>query len=182
MRRSALSRTESPKQRWKPGQIEQVANTTDNRLHEEQADPVVEKQDMEKTEKEQEKVEEADEEKVQMREVRGRSKSRNRDKEEVKEESVEKTVEEKSEGKNAEEGDDDGDSEAEGDEKGEKDGDDEKSDKKEDEEEEPKAIDQSPNGRYLKFDEEIGRGSFKTVYKGLETETGVEVAWAELQV
>ena len=37
--------------------------------------------------------------------------------------------------------------------------------KKEDEEEEPKAIDNSLDGRYLKFDEEIGRGSFKTVFK-----------------
>lgn len=36
--------------------------------------------------------------------------------------------------------------------------------------------------RYLKFDEEIGRGSFKTVYRGLDTETGVSVAWCELQV
>ena len=37
------------------------------------------------------------------------------------------------------------------------------------EEEEPKkAVDSSPDGgRYLKFDEEIGRGAFKTVYKGL---------------
>merc|ERR1719500_2420451 len=51
------------------------------------------------------------------------------------------------------------------------------------EEEEPKkAVEASPEGgRYLKFDEEIGRGSFKTVYKGLDTETGVSVAWAELQ-
>jgi len=36
--------------------------------------------------------------------------------------------------------------------------------------------------RYLKFDDEIGRGSFKTVYRGLDTETGVSVAWCELQV
>ena len=40
----------------------------------------------------------------------------------------------------------------------------------------------SPNGRFNKFDYEIGRGSFKTVYKGLDTETGVAVAWCELQV
>ncbi len=40
----------------------------------------------------------------------------------------------------------------------------------------------SPDGRYLKFNIEIGRGSFKTVYKGLDTETTVEVAWCELQV
>ncbi|GIY73325.1 hypothetical protein CDAR_531001 [Caerostris darwini] len=39
----------------------------------------------------------------------------------------------------------------------------------------------SPDGRFLKFEEEIGRGSFKTVYKGLDTLTGVAVAWCELQ-
>lgn len=38
----------------------------------------------------------------------------------------------------------------------------------------------SPDGRYLKF-EEVGRGSFKTVYKGLDTVTGVDVAWCELK-
>jgi hypothetical protein len=36
--------------------------------------------------------------------------------------------------------------------------------------------------RFLKYDIEIGRGSFKTVYKGLDTETGVAIAWCELQV
>lgn len=41
---------------------------------------------------------------------------------------------------------------------------------------------QSPDGRFLKFDVEMGRGSFKTVYKGLDTDTGVAVAWCELQV
>ncbi|KAE8613527.1 hypothetical protein XENTR_v10007754 [Xenopus tropicalis] len=43
------------------------------------------------------------------------------------------------------------------------------------------AVGFSPDGRFLKFDIEIGRGSFKTVYKGLDTETTVEVAWCELQ-
>lgn len=47
---------------------------------------------------------------------------------------------------------------------------------------ETKAVATSPDGRYLKFNVEIGRGSFKTVYKGLDTETTVEVAWCELQV
>lgn len=47
---------------------------------------------------------------------------------------------------------------------------------------EEKAVACSPDGRFLKFDVEIGRGSFKTVYKGLDTETGVAVAWCELQV
>jgi len=40
----------------------------------------------------------------------------------------------------------------------------------------------SPDGRYIKQDEEIGRGSFKTVYRGLDVETGVAVAWCELMV
>ncbi|XP_030275961.1 serine/threonine-protein kinase WNK2 isoform X5 [Sparus aurata] len=50
-------------------------------------------------------------------------------------------------------------------------------------EEEPgmKAVSTSPGGRFLKFDIELGRGSFKTVYKGLDTDTWVEVAWCELQ-
>ncbi|KAL4226451.1 negative regulation of pancreatic juice secretion [Mactra antiquata] len=46
---------------------------------------------------------------------------------------------------------------------------------------EEKAVAQSENGRFFKFDIEIGRGSFKTVYKGLDTDTGVAVAWCELQ-
>ncbi|XP_070191914.1 uncharacterized protein [Littorina saxatilis] len=46
---------------------------------------------------------------------------------------------------------------------------------------EEKAVASSPDNRFLKFDLEIGRGSFKTVYKGLDTELGVAVAWCELQ-
>ncbi|XP_043934075.1 serine/threonine-protein kinase WNK2 isoform X9 [Protopterus annectens] len=49
------------------------------------------------------------------------------------------------------------------------------------EEAEMKAVATSLDGRFLKFDIELGRGSFKTVYKGLDTETWVEVAWCELQ-
>lgn len=58
-----------------------------------------------------------------------------------------------------------------------------KKEEEEDNEEEAdiKAVSTSPDGRFLKFDIEIGRGSFKTVYKGLDTETWVEVAWCELQ-
>ncbi len=44
------------------------------------------------------------------------------------------------------------------------------------------AVAYSPHGRFIKYDTEIGRGSFKTVYKGLDTETGVAIAWCELQV
>ncbi|CAI5636001.1 unnamed protein product [Oreochromis niloticus] len=57
----------------------------------------------------------------------------------------------------------------------------EKREQEEIEEAETKAVGTSPDGRFLKFDIEIGRGSFKTVYKGLDTETTVEVAWCELQ-
>ncbi|KAB5571480.1 hypothetical protein PHYPO_G00225410 [Pangasianodon hypophthalmus] len=57
----------------------------------------------------------------------------------------------------------------------------EKKDQEDIEEVETKAVGTSPDGRFLKFDIEIGRGSFKTVYKGLDTETTVEVAWCELQ-
>lgn len=49
-------------------------------------------------------------------------------------------------------------------------------------EEEMQAVASSPDGRFLKFNIEIGRGSFKSVYRGLDTETTVEVAWCELQV
>lgn len=49
-------------------------------------------------------------------------------------------------------------------------------------EDESNAIAESPDQRFLKFDIEMGRGSFKTVFKGLDTDTGVAVAWCELQV
>ncbi|XP_040264731.1 serine/threonine-protein kinase WNK2 [Bufo bufo] len=56
-----------------------------------------------------------------------------------------------------------------------------KEEEQDEEEADIKAVSTSPDGRFLKFDIEIGRGSFKTVYKGLDTETWVEVAWCELQ-
>ena len=52
----------------------------------------------------------------------------------------------------------------------------------EEEDDDPDAVDTSLDGRFLKFPEEIGRGSFKTVYRGLDANTGVAVAWCELQV
>ncbi|XP_036388516.1 serine/threonine-protein kinase WNK2 isoform X2 [Megalops cyprinoides] len=54
-------------------------------------------------------------------------------------------------------------------------------DREQEEEAEMKAVATSPGGRFLKFDIELGRGAFKTVYKGLDTDTWVEVAWCELQ-
>ena len=49
-----------------------------------------------------------------------------------------------------------------------------------DDEDEP--IGQSPCGRFFKYNKEVGRGSFKTVFRGLDTQTGVAVAWCELLV
>lgn len=47
-------------------------------------------------------------------------------------------------------------------------------------EDEPVCV--SPCGRFFKYNKEVGRGSFKTVYRGLDTQTGVAVAWCELLV
>ena len=58
----------------------------------------------------------------------------------------------------------------------------EKTGEEKEDEMEDKVIATSPDGDFLKFEHEIGRGSFKTVYKGVDTETGVQVAWCELQV
>ena len=35
----------------------------------------------------------------------------------------------------------------------------------------------SPKGRFVRFNEELGKGSYKIVYKGLDNETGREIAW-----
>ncbi|XP_053619215.1 uncharacterized protein Wnk isoform X2 [Plodia interpunctella] len=51
---------------------------------------------------------------------------------------------------------------------------------KEDKEDEEEPIGVSPCGRFFKYDKEVGRGSFKTVFHGLDTQTGVAVAWCEL--
>lgn len=49
---------------------------------------------------------------------------------------------------------------------------------KKDDKDEPIGV--SPCGRFFKYDIEVGRGSFKTVFRGLDTQTGVSVAWCEL--
>ena len=152
-------------------------NRQDNKKAEEGGggEPVVEKQDMEKLEKEEEDVEEKVEKRGRFnvgnikvvkvgnkvacdsdtdnveKEV-GEVKSETQEKEvpaesspepaEPVKETVEEVVDEKVEKKEVEE------------------------EPEQNEEEEPKAIDSSMDDRYLKFDEEIGRGSFKTVFKG----------------
>jgi WNK lysine deficient protein kinase len=35
----------------------------------------------------------------------------------------------------------------------------------------------SPKGRFNRFNEELGRGAYKIVYRGVDNETGMEIAW-----
>ena len=131
-------------------------------------EPVVEKQDMEKLEKEEDKVE--------LREKRGRFAVRTDQSQEVSEIAPANNNDDakKNEEKTEDKKEIVGESKESSEEKKEavddkKDLDDDKDDEiTQSEEEEPKkAVEASPEGgRYLKFDEEIGRGSFKTVYKG----------------
>ncbi|KAK5777778.1 Serine/threonine-protein kinase WNK8 [Gossypium arboreum] len=39
-----------------------------------------------------------------------------------------------------------------------------------------------PSGRYVRYDEVLGRGAFKTVYKGFDEADGIEVAWNQINV
>ncbi len=38
-------------------------------------------------------------------------------------------------------------------------------------------VESSPDGRYVRFDERIGVGAYKEVWRGYDTETGKEIAW-----
>ena len=43
-------------------------------------------------------------------------------------------------------------------------------------------IEKSPSERYIRFDELIGSGSTKKVYKGYDTHNGIEIAWNIIDV
>lgn len=38
-------------------------------------------------------------------------------------------------------------------------------------------VEVSPKQRFARFGEELGRGAYKIVYKGIDNETGREIAW-----
>ena len=157
-------------------------NRQDNRKVEEGGggEPVVEKQDMEKLEKEEEDVEEKVEKRGRFNvgnikvvkvdnKVSGESDTENTEKEvgEVKQETKEEKEVQTTEIESTESSEPVKENvtlDEVTDDRNEKK--DPEEDPEQNEEEEPKAIDSSMDDRYLKFDEEIGRGSFKTVFKG----------------
>ncbi|BDA41908.1 probable serine/threonine-protein kinase WNK2 at N-terminal half [Coccomyxa sp. Obi] len=43
-------------------------------------------------------------------------------------------------------------------------------------------VERDPSGRWSRVDQILGRGAFKTVYKGFDEEEGIEVAWNQVRV
>ncbi|KAE9615352.1 hypothetical protein Lal_00048098 [Lupinus albus] len=43
-------------------------------------------------------------------------------------------------------------------------------------------VEKDPTGRYLRYNEILGRGAFKTVYRGFDEVDGIEVAWNQIKV
>ncbi|XP_068331564.1 serine/threonine-protein kinase WNK8-like [Pyrus communis] len=43
-------------------------------------------------------------------------------------------------------------------------------------------VEKDPTGRYLRYDEVLGRGAFKTVCKAFDEVDGVEVAWCRVNI
>ena len=46
----------------------------------------------------------------------------------------------------------------------------------------PCQIEESPQGRYVCYSDILGRGSYKTVYRGYDTHNGIEVAWNSIHL
>lgn len=42
-------------------------------------------------------------------------------------------------------------------------------------------VEQDLTGRYFSYDDVLGRGAFKTVYKAFDEEEGIEVAWSKVK-
>ncbi|KAK4262940.1 hypothetical protein QN277_028430 [Acacia crassicarpa] len=40
-------------------------------------------------------------------------------------------------------------------------------------------VEKNPTGRYIRYDDVLGRGAFKTVYKAFDEDDGMEVAWSK---
>jgi len=48
--------------------------------------------------------------------------------------------------------------------------------------EDDKVVETGPNGTYVRFEHKLGSGAFKTVYRALDTEKGIEVAWNQVLI
>ncbi|XP_076926576.1 putative serine/threonine-protein kinase WNK10 [Bidens hawaiensis] len=48
--------------------------------------------------------------------------------------------------------------------------------------EDPDVVERCPNNRYVRYNEMLGRGAFKTVYKGFDEVEGIEVAWNQVML
>ncbi|KAL0313405.1 UNVERIFIED_CONTAM: Serine/threonine-protein kinase WNK8 [Sesamum radiatum] len=47
---------------------------------------------------------------------------------------------------------------------------------------ESNAVEISPDGRYIRYNEILGRGAFKNVYKGFDEIDGIEIAWNQVSI
>ncbi|CAJ1950462.1 unnamed protein product [Sphenostylis stenocarpa] len=43
-------------------------------------------------------------------------------------------------------------------------------------------VEKDPTGRYIRYTEVLGRGAFKTVYRGFDEVNGIEVAWNQVKI
>ncbi|KAK2992288.1 hypothetical protein RJ640_020281 [Escallonia rubra] len=43
-------------------------------------------------------------------------------------------------------------------------------------------VEESPDGRYFRYDEILGSGTFKVVYKGFDQDEGIEIAWNQMSI
>ncbi|XP_043714120.1 probable serine/threonine-protein kinase WNK6 [Telopea speciosissima] len=46
----------------------------------------------------------------------------------------------------------------------------------------PDAVETDPTGRYIRYGDVLGRGAFKTVYRGFDEIDGIEVAWSQIEL
>ncbi|KAJ9689611.1 hypothetical protein PVL29_012352 [Vitis rotundifolia] len=43
-------------------------------------------------------------------------------------------------------------------------------------------VEKDPSGRYVRYNDFLGKGAFKTVYKGFDEDDGTEVAWCQVDI
>ncbi|MCL7025373.1 hypothetical protein MKW94_012696 [Papaver nudicaule] len=46
----------------------------------------------------------------------------------------------------------------------------------------PDVVETNPTGRYVRYEEVLGKGACKTVYKGFDDTNGIEVAWCQVNI